>query len=109
MLDLTAQTTKLYEIKLLDGQVLELKRPTQAMQETTLKLNGLGSNNAKEVFTILLNLFARILNRNEQGIQYKEKELAENYDVALMTTVIKDYFDYWNTEIQDTVNFQVAQ
>lgn len=110
MLDLTITNKNYYEIRLLDGTELHLKRPTQAMVQYTLILKGLADNN-KEVETMdaITNLFARILNRNVEGKKYDGKELAEEYDFEVVSYVIGDYFNFWNKEIEEQVNFPQSQ
>ena len=111
MLDLTLMNNNdLYELRLLDGTELHLKRPTQAMVQFTLILQGL-ANNDKQLETIeaLSSLFARILNRNIEGLTFEAEKLAEEYDFNVIGYVIEDYFGYWNEDTEEKVNFQQSQ
>lgn len=112
MLDLTtALKTPLYEIKTMDGEVLELKRPTQALQETILSLGGSNIENLDDDASIhiMMEIFVRILNRNTAGRVFTFEEVSEEYDVVIAIVVINDYFAYWNKEIAENVNFLVSQ
>lgn len=110
MLDLTVNNKEYYEIRLVDGTELHLRRPTQSMMQFTLVLKELANNgNDIETMDALTQLFARILNRNIDGKTYKAEELAEEYEFATVSYVIGDYFKYWNKEIEEQVFFQQSQ
>jgi hypothetical protein len=106
MLDLQGITTQYYEIKLLDGKVLQLKRPTQAMMEYLINIDALMKTNELEGFKAFCKMFSRILNRNTEGLKFNEEDLAEEYDFSIVVYVIKDYFAYWNEDLKDKVVFQ---
>lgn len=105
MLDLTMMNNELYEVRLLDGKELQLKRPTQKMYEEILLLNEKKETD-RQTLRIFSNVFASILNRNVEGIEYKAAELANDYDLAVMGVLIKDYFSFWNNELTEKINFQ---
>ncbi len=111
MLDLTLMNNAdLYELRLLDGTELHLKRPTQAMVQFTLVLQGLANNNKQvETLEALSQLFARILNRNMEGKTYDAAQLAEEYDFSVIGYVIEDYFGFWNQDVEAKVNFPQSQ
>lgn len=111
MLDLSVVlNTKAYEVKLIDGKILHLKRPTQAIQEMLVKMEMLAKQNDNEkIFGIITSVFTRILNRNEDNIIFTEDKIKEEYDLALQMILLKDYFEYWNKDVSDNVNFQVSQ
>lgn len=104
MLDLASVNNTFYEIKLIDGTLLKLKRPTQAMQNTLFQLKEAGD----DAMNKLLDLFVRIMNRNNEGISFTSEDF-EDYDIALTTLVIKDYFEFWSKEVMQLVNFQQSQ
>jgi uncharacterized protein YdgA (DUF945 family) len=107
MLDLTTTfNNDLYELKLLDGTLLKLKRPTQQMTETLMRLQGV--DNSVAVGSIM-GIFVRVLNRNNAGIEYTEEDLAEDYDLTVAMYVVQDYFTYWNNEVAAKVNFLQSQ
>ena len=106
MLDLTTAFGELYQVKLLDGTVLELKRPTQALQNAIVNLQKFGTDgeNTSKAMDMAMDIFCRILNRNTNGIEYKEE-----YDYTLALVVITDYLKYYAAEVSNNVNFQVVQ
>ena len=110
MLDLTALSGELYEIKLMDGEVYQLKRPTQALYETIIRIGeeAKGGDSSK-VLKEAMDVFLRILNRNTSGRIFKLKELEEDYDFTIAMMVMSDYMKYYATEIKHRVNFQVVQ
>lgn len=112
MLDLTTAFGKNeYEIKLLDGRTLQLKRPTQAIQQTILEILPMVKDKEDEAKAIplIVELFVRILNRNVNDIEFTNDEIEDEYSLEIMVYVIQDYFIHWNKEIADNVNFQQPQ
>lgn len=103
MLDLSIlDKSELFEVKLLDGRELKLKRPTQSLQMTIVNI--LDNDNYEETLDIVFNAFTRVLNRNTEGITFNSEELAEEYGVDIASIVIFKYFTYWNENTQ--VDFQ---
>lgn len=110
MLDLTALTGELYQIKMADGTVLELKRPTQALYESILALGDSKVNmDTQKMMDVSYQLFAAILNRNTDGYTFDEKGLRDDYDFTIALTVLGDYMSYYAKEVAKRVDFQPAQ
>ncbi len=111
MLDLTTLNGNLYDIKLLDGTVLHLKRPNQSMVQYLVDIKGLheGTGDEKALLKAFASFFARILNRNAEGIAYDAEDLEEDYDYETILYVINDYFDHWTKEVGENVDFPQGQ
>ena len=111
MLDLQQVVNeKLYEIRLLDGRELKLKRPTQRIYEYVAELNKyFKSNREIEALSGFMKCFTMILNRNVQKVVFTEEELQDDYDISIVVYVIKDYFEFWNKDIAEQVDFQPSQ
>ena len=110
MLDLTVVCGSMYEIKMLDGKILKLKRPTQRLYESIIAL---GEKTNKDFDSSLLgaamDLFVEILNRNSEGIAFDRKALEKDYDFSVALLVMNDYMRFYANEIGTNVNFQPAQ
>ena len=103
MLDLSIlDKSELFEVKLLDGRELKLKRPTQSLQMTIVNI--LDNDNYEETLDTVFNAFTRVLNRNTEGITFNSEELAEEYGADIASIVIFKYITYWNENTQ--VDFQ---
>ncbi|VWM13236.1 Uncharacterised protein [Collinsella intestinalis] len=110
MLDLTAINANLYQIKMADGETLTLKRPTQALFESIIKIGELSKNSTdSKVMEQVMEIFCRILNRNTSNKSFTLGELQDDYDFTVALMVIGDYMKYYADEITAKVNFQVAQ
>ena len=111
MLDWTAICGSMYEIKLLDGKVYRLRRPTQALYETLLRVGELAKDEDKtgEVMSETIAILAQVLNRNDEGVLFTKEQLEDEYDFTVAMTVIGDYMKYYADEIQSRVNFPAAQ
>lgn len=110
MLDLTARVGT-YEIKMLDGRVLHLLRPTQGFMNKLVSLKDLDASkmDAAEMLGTVTGIFLTLVNRNTEGVSYDQKQVEEDYDVILMMYVVQDYFRHWNDEIAAKVDFQPAR
>lgn len=111
MLDLTTALGTLYQIKMADGEVLNLRRPTQALQQSIVNLQKYGSDADKieEAMSGAINIFTRILNRNTESKEFTEEEVAEEYDYTVALMVITDYLKFYAKEVASKVPFQPAQ
>lgn len=111
MLDLTATFSELYQVKLFDGTELNLKRPTQALQETVLRLQKMGEDakNSEKIMKETMAIFTRILNRNTDGITFTQEQVEEDYDYSVALLVIGDYLKFYADEVTKRVNFRTAQ
>lgn len=108
MLDLQKTVKEMfYDIKLIDGTELQLRRPKQGMIEFVMSLQEyINSNRELEVMEGFKKLFVDILNRNVNNMTFAADDIGEEYDVAIIAMVIKDYFRYWNEDLQKQVDFQ---
>ena len=111
MLDLTTLCGNLYEIKMADGEVLHLKRPTQGMYQRMIDLGQETNNgeNTTAVMEIAMDMFTKIINQNDKGKQFTQEELSKDYNFTIALMVMNDYMTYYANEIGNKVNFQPAQ
>lgn len=110
MLDLTVLNDKSYDVKLIDGTMLHIKRPSQSMVQYLLNLRDLaGTNDEKVLLKAFASLFARILNRNKEGNVYSDSQLSEEYDYQTIAFVVEDYFKFWDEEVGESVDFPQGQ
>jgi hypothetical protein len=108
MLDLQKTVKEMfYDIKLIDGTELQLKRPKQGMVEFVVGLQGyVNSNKELEVIDGFKKIFVDILNRNINNVTFSADDIGEEYDISIIAMVIKDYFQFWNDDMQKQVDFQ---
>ncbi len=95
MLDLSKLNVELYDIKLLDGTVLALNRPTQAMMEYVVDMKHIAEEaDQAEVIKCITKLFTMILNRNTNGKKFTAEDIENDYDYSIITYVVQDYFTF---------------
>ena len=110
MLDLTAINAHLYQIKMADGETLTLKRPTQALYQSIIKIGEMSKGDVDEgIIDTAMEIFCEILNRNTNNKSFTLGELEGEYDFTVALMVISDYMKYYAEEIANKVNFQPAQ
>ena len=92
MIDLSKSVKGLYKIKLEDGTVLQLRKPTQAMLLTMMEMSQEGLEGL-ELMSHIYSLLARIFNRNTINRSFTQEELEEMLDLELAMEVMKDYLN----------------
>lgn len=90
MLDLSTNTTALYEIKDIEGNILTLKIPTQKMFRKMMVMQSLPEEKQLEG---IYEIFRDILNLNTNGFVY-DLDYVEVFDIQVASLVIKDYFEW---------------
>lgn len=114
MIDLTTFGNP-YQIKMADGTVLTLKRPTQALQQSILNLQKYDvgkEGNEKSAIKAMgsaIDIFVRILNRNQEGIVFTREQVEEEYDYTVALMVISDYLKFYAKEVAEIIPFQRAR
>lgn len=90
MIDLSKRKQELYKIKLEDGSVLKLRKPTQAMLMTMIDL----SQEKEDEVEVLNGVFAvltRVFNRNTDNRVFSQEEVQEMLDIETGMEVLQDY------------------
>ncbi|MBS5794887.1 MAG: hypothetical protein KIC92_09110 [Clostridiales bacterium] len=93
MLDLGKLQQKLYKIKLLDGTILQIPKPSQLLLKKMInleKVENKGANLLDEINNILLEIFST----NKNGIVYTFEDIEKMFDLSMALVVIKDYINF---------------
>ncbi len=109
MLDLTlySNSNKYYEVKMLDGKVLKLKRPSQVLFMEVMDIKKfVDEKDVEKSLDGLYEIFTKIVNMNIDGEKYEKEDIENEYDLQLVSILINDYFAYWSKEIAEKVDFQ---
>lgn len=91
MIDLS-KNTELYKIKLEDGTVLKLKKPTQSMLVQMMEMSQTKEKDY-EIVTELFNLLTRIFNRNTNDMAFTQKQIEEMLDLEIAMKIVQDYLN----------------
>lgn len=107
MLDLTIINESYFEIKMLDGSILNLKKMTQKMLlKTTLLDKEIEKANKEKDFEKILNLnvdrLHLILNNNKEGKEVTREEI-EEFNAEIITAIIVAY-SKWMQEFNNNPN-----
>lgn len=91
-LNLSALTQKTWELTLLDGTVLPIKKPSQGLLiqlEQAMKRIEAGNLELEDIFTMYLNLVVEIMNNNSRFKVFTHEEvdkmLTYDYQIAIIT------------------------
>ncbi len=94
MLDLGKMKDEQYKIKLADGTILKLKKPTQAMLITLYEIQDMDGSEDIEILDKIYKFLLRIFNRNLNNITYTQEDIEEMLDIKKVFKVLHDYFDF---------------
>ena len=99
MLDLSVFKEKTFELKLFDGEVINLKRPSHRQvisimgYEQTFK-NKNNQKNIDKIISTFNQMILDILNNNIEGKVFDQSYVEENFDFNLGMTLIKAYMEF---------------
>lgn len=93
MLDLTTRTAskKLYQIKMPDGKILNLKLPTQSLLMKLQDLQLYMNDDPMKALQAINNLVTQILNLNVEGVKYTDEQIMDMLDLNTLILIIQDY------------------
>lgn len=92
MIDLSKRKQELYKIKLEDGTILKLKKPTQAMLMTMIDLSK-EREDKNEVLKGVFNVLTKVFNRNTDNRVFSQEEIQEMLDLEIAMEILKDYLN----------------
>lgn len=85
-----------FDLTMVDGEVLNLMKPTQSMINTLLEISkktqieNMDMKIIEEVYSFLL----RILNRNMQGKTYKKPQVEDVITLDLAMMIVEKYIEW---------------
>lgn len=97
ILDLNTFIDQYFELKMLDGEVLKLKKPSQAMlvrimaYEQSMKK---AEKNPQGVILALIDLLTDVLNNNANGREFEKKFVEDTFDINMAMAVLRAYMDF---------------
>lgn len=99
MLDLSVLKNKTFDIKMIDGEVLCVKKPSKLMlielERFSIKMRNVES--IEQLCTELENITLMILNHNTDNVKVTLKKLeALEIDLSLQSAIFKGYFQFSN-------------
>lgn len=96
MLDLSTLKNKYYELKMFDGEVLRIERPSQKMVIEMMgyedKLKDL--EDKKGILDAFIDTLFDILNNNVDGKKFTKKWIAESFDFSIGMALVEDYMQF---------------
>lgn len=99
MLDLSVFKEQYFELKLFDGEVLKLKKPSQRMviemmgYEQTFK-DKKNHKNIEVMVDTFSQMIVDILNNNANDKAFNKQFVEENFDFSLGMTLVQAYMNF---------------
>ena len=95
MIDLSQK--KLYEIKMREGNILHIRKPSQKIYNRLIKMY---SDDLDGIDTLaeFYELIKDILNLNTDNKTY-DTDYVTSFDISTLTLILQDYFTFVNEEL----------
>lgn len=91
MLDLTKIKVKYFQVKLPNGDVLHIKKPTQAMIKYVADMESL---DMEEQLEKVYNFTVRVLNHNKEEKSYTLEDVHEILEFEVIQVLIEEYIKF---------------
>lgn len=89
MIDLSTRAQELYSIKLNDGKILKLNKPTQKLLLKMMELQSY--TNAQDALDAIYEVITDIFNKNVDGVVFTRTQLEDMLDLEITVIIIEDY------------------
>lgn len=104
MLDLSVFQEQTLDIKMLDGEVVQIKKPTQALVIEVMKLRNINTkDDGVEIISVLSDLVYKILNSNKEGKTFTKEFIDKTLDFNMCMAIVQAYGEFI-MEIQNNPN-----
>ena len=95
MLDLNAFQEKTFEVKLLDGTVVELKKPSQKLViDIMAHEEKMKNKDPKKVLNSFVNIMVEVLNNNTEGREFNRGYVEKYFSLDLGSLFLTAYIDF---------------
>ena len=95
MLDLNAFQEKTFEVKLLDGTVVELRKPSQKLViDIMAHEEKLKHKDPKKVLNSFINIMVEVLNNNTEGREFTRGYVEKYFSLDLGSLFLGAYIDF---------------
>lgn len=94
VLDLSVYSKDTFDITMLDGAVLHIRKPTQAIVIEMMRLAQIQQDNQIGLLEGLIDICASILSNNLEGKAYSAEWVNDNLDITMVSAIVSGYTEY---------------
>lgn len=99
ILDLSVYQEETFDITFPDGEIVKVRKPTQAVVIEMMRLSHQNQAYQEEIIEGMVDLCAVILNNNIDGKKYEKDFIVTTLDFIMIAAIVKGYTD-WTKELQ---------
>lgn len=99
-LDLRVFQEEYFELTLLDGTVIHLRKPTQAIMLKLMEISTIDKKDAVGILAAFVDVVATILGNNREGRKFAAEDIAD-YGFAMQKAIIETYTEFANEVMAD--------
>lgn len=94
ILDLSVYQQTTFDITFPSGEVLKVKKPTQAIVIEMVALSQKDQNNQAALLESLVDVCAAVLSNNTEGKQFTAEWVSKELDIVMISAIIRGYSDF---------------
>ena len=91
MLDLGELTQQFYQIKMINGEIINIKKPSEKLLRKLFKLQNISEN--EQAIDAMYEILVEVLNNNVNKKVFNKDEILDSIDVGTASLVIQDYLE----------------
>lgn len=104
MLDLSVLKDKTYDIKLENGEMLHIKKPTQRLMKYVTEIHRLNvtdglteEDKVDKIFEFVVTIF----NHNTDDKKFKKPQIEDMFDISIASYIVQDYLNFTTKILSD--------
>lgn len=96
VLDLSVFAEETLDITMPDGEVVKVRKPTQAIVIALMNLSEVQNNqkNSEELVNRFIEFCSVVLNNNKSGKKYSTDWISENLDFTMVSAIVQTYSEF---------------
>lgn len=91
ILDLSVYKNDTFDITMVDGSVVNVKKPTQAIVIKLMELTEAQNAQSKDLLDLLVDATATLLSNNNEGKVFSKEWVSNNLDFTMIVAIIRGY------------------
>lgn len=95
VLDLSVFAEDTFDITMPNGDIVKVRKPTQAIVIALMELSQAQKiNDSEELINRMVEFCSVVLNNNKEGKQYSADWIAENLDFTMVSAIVQGYSEF---------------
>ena len=95
VLDLSVFAEDTFDITMPNGELVKVRKPTQAIVIALMELSQAQKiNDSEEIINRMVEFCSVVLNNNKEGKKYSTDWIADNLDFTMVSAIVQGYSEF---------------